>query len=116
MHRLNVFFTLSSLSVLLVTIERFSFTTKVLLQPYNFFRLHEFIQLSFIILLTVVIPFGILYIISDSLTLYSKRKYVWLVLLFLIGVYFYSTGNGVHEMAGFTLNQYCNVKSVVGVF
>jgi hypothetical protein len=116
MHKLNVIFTLSSLSVLLVTIERFSFTTKVLLQPYNFFRLHELIQLSVIILLTVVIPFGILYIISDSLTLYSKRKYVWLVLLFLIGVYFYSTGNGVHEMAGFTLNQYCNVKSVVGVF
>ena len=40
---------------------------------------------------------------------------VWLPVLFVIGVYFYSTGNGVHEMASFTFNQYCNlIKSVPG--
>jgi hypothetical protein len=116
MHKLNVLFTLASLSVLLVTFERFSITTKILLQPDNFLRLHEIIQLLFLVLFTVVIPFFILYEVSDSFQLFTKRKLVWLPLLFIGGVYFYATGNGLHEMASFTLNQYCNIKSVIGTF
>ena len=116
MHKLNILFTLSSLSVILVTIERFSITTKILLQPYNFFRFHEVFQMIFLIMFTVVIPFFILYFISDNFLLFTKKSLVWLPLLFLVGVYYYSTGNGVHEMASFTLNQFCNVKSVSGIF
>ena len=116
MHKLNVLFTLTSVSVLLVTAERFSYTTKILLQPYNFLRLHEVIQMLFLILFTVVIPFFIFYEVSGSFTIFTKRKLVWLPLLFIGGVYFYATGNGVHEMASYTLNQYCNVKSLIGVF
>ncbi len=33
---------------------------------------------------------------------------------FIVGVYFYSTGNGLHEVASFTLNTYCNVKQITG--
>src|SRR5690348_17336571 len=99
MHRLNILFTLSSISVLLVTIERFSFTTKILLQPYNFLRLHEVIQMLFLILFTVVIPFFILYEVSESFHLFVKRSLVWIPLLFIGGIYFYATGNGLHEMA-----------------
>ncbi len=116
MHKLNILFTLSSLSVVFVMIERFSFTTKVVLQPYNFLRLHEVFQMIFLILFTVLIPFFILYVISDGMKLYAKRNLLWLLMLFIIGVYFYSTGNGVHEMASFTLNQFCNVKEVIGTF
>ncbi|HVA96743.1 MAG TPA: hypothetical protein VND99_03745 [Candidatus Acidoferrales bacterium] len=116
MHKLNVLFTLTSVSVLLVTAERFSYTTKILLQPYNFLRLHEVIQMLFLILFTVVILFFIFYEVSGSFTIFTKRKLVWLPLLFIGGVYFYATGNGVHEMASYTLNQYCNVKSLIGVF
>jgi len=116
MHKLNVLFTLSSLSVILVTIERFSFTTKVLLQPYNFLRLHEAFQMTTIILFTVIIPFFILYYSSEMLQLFVKKKFVWILVLFIGGVYFYSTGNGLHEMASFTLNQYCNPKAVTGTF
>jgi hypothetical protein len=116
MHKLNILFTLSSLSVILVTIERFSFTTKVLLQPYNFLRLHEAFQMTTLILITVLIPFFILYYSSEMLALFVKKKFVWILVLFIGGVYFYSTGNGLHEMASFTLNQYCNVKSVTGTF
>jgi hypothetical protein len=116
MHKLNILFTLSSLSVILVTIERFSFTTKVLLQPYNFLRLHEAFQMTTLILFTIIIPFFILYYSSGMLQLFVKKKFVWILVLFIGGVYFYSTGNGLHEMASFTLNQYCNVKSVSGIF
>lgn len=116
MHKLNLLFTLSSLSVILVTIERFSFTEKVLLQPYNFLRLHEALQLTTLILFTVLIPFFILYFISDSLRLFTRRNLVWLLVLFIGGVYFYATGNGLHEMASFTLNQYCNIKALLGTF
>lgn len=116
MHKLNILFTLASLSVILVTIERFSFTTKVLLQPYNFLRLHEAFQITTIILFTVLIPFFILYYSSEMLALFVKKKFIWILVLFIGGVYFYSTGNGLHEMASFTLNQYCNVKSISGIF
>ena len=50
------------------------------------------------------------------LVLFVKKKFVWILVLFIGGVYFYSTGNGLHEMASFTLNQYCNVKSVTAIF
>lgn len=116
MHKLNILFTLASFSVILVTIERFSFTTKVLLQPYNFLRLHEAFQMTTIILFTVLISFFILYYSSEMLALFVKKKFVWILVLFIGGVYFYSTGNGLHEMASFTLNQYCNVKSISGIF
>src|SRR6266576_2329200 len=116
MHKLNILFSLSLLSVILFTIERLLFITKVLLQPYNFLRLHEAFQMTTIILFTVLIPFFILYYSSEMLQLFVKKKFVWILVLFIGGVYFYSTGNGLHEMASYTLNQYCNVKSLSGIF
>lgn len=113
MNRLNWIFTLSSISVLLVTIERFSFTGKVLLQPFNFLRLHELVQITFLILLTVVIPVLLLREITQNFKNFGKRDF-WLLMLFITGVYFYSTGNGVHELASFLFNNYCNVKNFTG--
>src|SRR5262245_43736146 len=106
MHRLNLLFTLSSFVVLLVTIERFSFTTKILLEPYGFLRLHELVQMVGLIFITVLLSFFVLYISSDNLALFSKRRYMWLPILFIVGMYFFTTGNGLHEMASFTLNEY----------
>lgn len=114
MNKLNILFTLSSLSVLLVTIERFSFTAGVLLQPYNFLRLHELVQMTIIILITVIIPFLILKEVSDNFSFLKSRNGFLLTLLFVIGVYFYATGNGVHEMASFLFNNYCSVKNFSG--
>lgn len=114
MHKLNRIFTLSSISVLLVTIERFSFTTKILLQPYNFLRLHELIQMSLLIWLTVIIPSMLLKEITQGLKTVKTKKDWSLILLFITGIYFYATGNGVHEIASFYVNTYCNVKDLVG--
>lgn len=113
MSRLNLIFSLSSLSVLLVTIERFSFTGKVLLQPFNFLRLHEVIQITFLILLTIVVPVLLLREVTGNFKNFGKRDF-WLLMFFIIGVYFYSTGNGVHELASFLFNHYCNVKKYAG--
>lgn len=113
MNRLNWIFTLSSISVLLVTIERFSFTGKILLQPFNFLRLHELIQITFLILLTVIIPVLILREVTNNFRGFGKRDF-WLLTTFIIGVYFYSTGNGVHELASFLFNNYCDVKNFTG--
>jgi hypothetical protein len=105
--RLNVLFSLSSLSVVLVTLERFSFTTRILLQPHSFLRLHEVVQISAIILLTVILPFLVLVEVSQNFRGFQSRTGLLLALLFVIGVYFYATGNGLHEVASFTLNQFC---------
>lgn len=110
MHKLNLLFSLSSLSVILVTVERFSFTTKILLQPHSFMRLHEIVQMIFLILLTVIIPFLILkYITNNFSTLKSGMGFL-LGLAFITGIYFYSTGNGIHEVSSFNFNHFCDTK------
>lgn len=115
MNRLNWIFAVSSFSVILITIERFSFTTKILLQPYNFLRLHEFIQMTFLILLTVIIPFFLLREITSNFKTINSKKSFLLVLLFIIGIYFYATGNGVHEVSSFFFNTYCDTQEIVSV-
>lgn len=115
MNRINKILTLSSFSVLLVTAERFSFTEKIVLQPYSFFRLHEVIQMLAIILLTVLIPFFLLKELTGNFKLLRTDKGFWLTLLFIIGLYFYATGNGVHETAGYIFNNFCNTKHITGL-
>lgn len=58
MKRFHLLFRLNSLAVVLVSLERFSFTTRVLLQPSQFLRLHEALQIGVLILATVLIPLG----------------------------------------------------------
>lgn len=115
MHRINWLLTLSSLNVLLVTIERFSFTTTIILPPYDFIRLHEVFQICTLILFTVLIP---VYLLKEATHQWEllKAKYGTLLLtLFVTGVYFYATGNGVHELASFQFHQYCDIKNFTDV-
>lgn len=107
MKRLHILLTLSSINVILVSIERFSPTTTILLQPDNFLRLHELIQMTFLILFTVIIPAFVLRELTHNFRLLQTPKGAALGLLFLVGIYFYATGNGLHEVASFLLNQYC---------
>lgn len=103
-------FTLLSLNAVLVTAERFSFTTKVILQPYSFLRLHEVIQMSVIILISVIIPFFILKEITRNFESLKMTKGTILGLIFIIGLYFYSTGNGLHEVASHQFNTFCGAR------
>lgn len=107
MNRLNVLLTLSSLDVLLVTIERFSFTTQILLQPYSFLRLHEVLQMAILILFTVLIPTFVLREVAHTFETLKSRAGMTLLVCFVAGVYFYATGNGIHELASFQLNTFC---------
>jgi hypothetical protein len=113
-HRLNVLFSLASLNVALVTVERYSFTTRILLQPHSFLRLHELVQMSTLILFTVVLPFFLLREVSGNFEGLKTRGGFLLALGFLVGVYFYATGNGLHEVSSFNLNQFCDVRNVSG--
>jgi len=114
MKRLNVLFSLSSLTVFLVTLERFSFTTKILFQPYNFIRLHELVQMNGLILFTVLIHLLILKEVTHNFKTIQQKSGFLLFILSLIGVYFYATGNGVHELASFTVNTFCDVQKLQG--
>jgi hypothetical protein len=111
MHRLNVLLTLSSLNVLLVTIERFSFTTQVTLQPYSFLRLHEALQIATLILFTVIIPIFVLREVTHGFDTLKTRAGMALLVCLVIGIYFYATGNGIHELASFQLNTFCTDTS-----
>ena len=107
MNRLNVLLTLSSLDVLLVTIERFSFTTRVVLQPYSFLRLHEVLQIATLILFTVLIPTFVLREVTHGFATLASRAGMLLLVAFVAGIYFYATGNGIHELASFQYNTFC---------
>lgn len=114
MKPLNILFTLTSLNVLLVTIERFSFTDQILLPPYHFLRLHEVLQITTLILFTVLIPSFILKIVSQNFKDLTTKYGFMFFLSFVIGVYFYATGNGIHEVSSFNFNNFCNIKSLNG--
>lgn len=107
MSRLNVLLTLSSLDVLLVTIERFSFTTQILLQPASFLRLHEVFQIATLILFTVLIPTFVLREVTHNFEALKTRLGMLLLVGFITGIYFYATGNGIHELASFQYNFFC---------
>jgi len=114
MNTFNLLFTLNSLTVILVTLERYSFTTRILLNPYGFLRLHELVQITTLILFTVIIPFFILRLVTSNFDLLKSTKGFLLGLLFIIGIYFYATGNGIHELSSFNFNQFCNVTNFQG--
>ncbi|HLI87552.1 MAG TPA: hypothetical protein VKV37_02610 [Ktedonobacteraceae bacterium] len=112
MRRFHILFSLNSLVVVLVSIERFSFTTHILLSPYQFLRLHEAFQMTILILATVVIAFFLLREVTVNFSFLAKsRRALFLAVLFIIGIYFYASGNAFHELASFMLNQYCNVNA-----
>jgi hypothetical protein len=116
MQRLNFWLTLSSISVLIVTAERFSPTTRITLQPYGFLRLHEVLQMVVIILSTVLIPFMVYLELSSKNSAPKGMREIILSLLFITGIYFYSTGNGVHETAGYIFNSFCDTADIAPGF
>lgn len=98
----------------MVTLERFSPTTKLILQPYNFLRLHEVIQMTVIILSTVLIPLMIFRELTNNFDLLKRGYNLWLAILFIVGIYFYATGNGVHEVSSYIFNTFCDTKKIAG--
>jgi hypothetical protein len=108
MRRFHILFSLNSLVVVLVSIERFSFTTHILLSPYQFLRLHEAVQMTVLILATAILPFFLLKEVTGNFSLLTKGKksMLFLGVLFIAGIYFYASGNAFHELASFMLNQY----------
>jgi hypothetical protein len=112
MNRLILLFTLTSMSVILVTLERFSFTTRIILQPYGFLRLHEVFQMLIVIPVTVVIPYFLLKTVSADFSLLKSRRGTVMGAVFILGMYLYATGNGVHELGSFLFNRYCDAKTV----
>ena len=48
MKSVNRLLTLLSLTTVVITLERVSPTTRVMLQPYNFLHLHEVVQMGLI--------------------------------------------------------------------
>jgi hypothetical protein len=95
---------------LLVTIERFSFTTTIVLQPYSFIRLHELIQGPLLLALFLVVSTFVLKELSHE---FKTLRYP-LLALFVVGAYLYGLGEGWHEVTSFTLNQYCDVQNIPG--
>lgn len=108
MNRFNWILTLFSLNTILLTVERFSFTTKVVLQPFSFLRLHEAFQIIVITLISVILSFLLLKEISHNFDSLKKKVGATYLLIFLLGLYFYSTGNGLHEVASFLFNNFCD--------
>jgi hypothetical protein len=114
MHRLNWLFTLSSVSVLLVTVERFSGTTRVILQPDSFLSLHQLLQTGVLILLTAVISVLLFWELSGHFSGLRKTAAVWLLVVFAAGVYLYGAGEGLHELASYYLTARCDPNHPAG--
>lgn len=95
MKKVNILLSLFSLNAVLVIIERLSPTTKIVLEPYSFLRVHEVFQMSVIILISVILPFLLLKVITNNFETLKDRTSSIIAVIFITGLYFYATGNGL---------------------
>lgn len=112
MSKINLLLTLLSLTAVLVIIERLSPTTKIILQPYSFLRVHEVFQMLVVIMLSIVISFYILKYLSRNFELLKTSYGTFIAVIFILGIYFTATGNGLHEVASFFFNTFCDTKHI----
>lgn len=112
MKPINILLTLLSLNAVLVIVERLSGTTKIILQPYNFLRVHEVFQMTVVIMLSIIVSFLLLKVISRNFELLKSKKGTIIGVIFVLGIYFTATGNGLHEVASFLFNTFCNTKHI----
>lgn len=110
MKPVNRLLTLLSATTVVISIERLSPTTRVMLQPYNFLHLHEVVQMGLITAFSVIVSFLLLRVVSGDFSSLGDLEGTVLGLVFFVGTYFYATGNGVHEVASFLFNQYCDTQ------
>jgi hypothetical protein len=114
MKRINTIVTLYTLTALVIIIERLSPTREILLQPYNFIRLHELNQTIIFLPITVILSFFVLKSVTDNFQTLNRTLNTVLAVVFLCGAYLYGAGEGWHEVASFTLNTYCDSQSLSG--
>lgn len=114
MKPLNILFTISSFNVLLIIVERLSFTTDILLQPYSHIRLHELIQGPIFLTISVVLSFLTLRLLTNNFKNLTTNYGLILSTIFVAGAYLYGLGEGWHELASFTFNHHCNVNNFTG--
>ncbi len=113
MKKINLLLTLSSLNAVIVIFERLSPTTQIILQPYSYLRVHEVVQMLIFINISVVLPFLLLKTISNNFETIKDKKGTFYTVLFIMGIYLYAAGNGLHEVASFLFNTFCDTKHVV---
>lgn len=114
MKRINTIVTLYTLTALVIIIERLLPATQVLLQPYNFIRLHEINQTVIFLSITVILSFFVLKSVTNNFQTLSQTGNAILGAIFVCGAYLYGAGEGWHEVASFTLNTYCDVANLAG--
>lgn len=113
MKPINILLSLLSLNALVIIIERLSPTTKIILEPYSFLRLHEVVQMLLIIPFSFIISFLFLKILTDNFRLLKDKKGTVLGAIFIFGLYLTATGNGVHEMASYIFNTFCDTRKIL---
>src|SRR3954462_6847371 len=114
MKRINTIVTLYTLTALVIIIERLLPITRVLLQPYDFIRLHEINQTVIFLTITVVLSFFVLRSVTDNFRTLNSTLNTVLAAIFVCGAYLYGAGEGWHEAASFTLNTYCDTQNLAG--
>lgn len=115
MNPVNRLLSLLSLTAAVVVVERLSPTTRILLSPYHFLRLHEVVQMSIIIPASIIISFLLLKIVTDNYRLLKTPRGTFLGSIFMLGMYFTATGNGAHEIASHMYNTFCTITIIESV-
>lgn len=107
MNRLNTILTVNSLIVFAIIVERLTPTGSILLQPYNFISIHQLLQATVFIPAFIIVSVLLLKEFTNNFHLLSGKLPVFLVILFIVGVYLFGTGEGWHEHASFLYSQLC---------
>lgn len=63
-------------------------------------------------MLSIILSFLLLRALSKNFELLKSTKGTIIGIIFCLGIYFTATGNGLHEVASFLFNTFCDTKRV----
>jgi hypothetical protein len=112
MGMIHVLLTGISTTIIILSLNRLTLWTQAYLSPYEFLRFLDFNAMLPIPLISVMLYFFLLREIIRNPSFYQTKQFTRYFLLFLIGVYFFAAGSGVHEVTNYLNIRFCDSGDV----
>jgi len=112
MKKVHLLLTGLSLVILLLSLNRLTSFTLSYLQPYDFLRWLDFNAMIPIPLLSILLYYFLLRAVTYESSFKKTKLYVFLFVLFIVGVYLFGASSGNHEVTNYLNTRFCERGAV----
>ncbi|MEK7517037.1 MAG: hypothetical protein AAB583_00675 [Patescibacteria group bacterium] len=107
MKKIHLLLTGLSVTILLLSLNRFTSFTLSYLQPYDFLRWLDFNAMIPIPLLSILLYYFLLREVTYESSFKKTKLYIFLFTLFTVGVYLFGASSGNHEVTNYLNTRFC---------